>query len=466
MRSFKDFILSKSSLIKEADENKDWKKQFLKLEKGFVPPSKLKPVVEAFLNSSSIKIMDDTSKEITMPKKTLYLTGGSVRDFLRNKTPKNFNLSTDATPEQTASILNSAGFKMESDSYDMDLSFKPEIASENDKKTWTSGQSDDSGKVVSIKASVDGEDFDIFTLKKEDGSFTSNILDDSKNRDLTINAMYIELSKSDGENNKLYDPTKHGWYDIVQGNIKSIGNPESKIKEDSIRMMRAMRFYSQFDKAKLDESLEKAIEKLKDEIKNVPLSKVREEFLKGLMDPEVDPKRYLRIYGKTKLLQKIFPEVDINYNVPEILRNKKDKILSLSWMLQNNPLEKVQEVLSSKREDQETGWSNQEKNAVVYLLKLKEFDVNDIDDLIEQRKMTGLSEDQIKNWVDMFDVDGKSSRPQWARLVRSFARFSPDSSKLLHWNSDEFADASPVMKPQIIKHINKEKLKDMFRKNM
>ena len=95
MKSFKEFLSNKNNVIKE-DKNqepqKDWKKEFIKLEKGFVPPSNLKPVILAFSDSGNIPIMNDTSKEINMPKKSLFLTGGSVRDFLRNKTPKNYNL--------------------------------------------------------------------------------------------------------------------------------------------------------------------------------------------------------------------------------------------------------------------------------------------------------------------------------------------------------------------------------------
>ena len=455
MKSFKEFIANRSNLIKEADDNKDWKKQFIKIEKGFVPPSKLKPIIDAFLNSSSIKIMDDVSKEINMPKKSLYLTGGAVRDYLRNKTPKNYNLCTNATPEQVGMILSEAGFKKDSEG----------------KKTWSEG-SRDKNKVTSIMADVDGEKFEIETLRKKDGEFTDSIIEDSERRDLTINSMYIELSKSDGENSKLYDPTQNGWYDITNGNIKSSGDVESKFKEDKIRMFRAIRFYCQFGKAKMDDKVKDAIKKLRNEASKIPLSKIRDEFLLGLTDPDIDPKKYLKAYNSAKLIEKVFPKVGLNFNfdVPADFSNKKDKILALAWILQDNSIEDVKEVLSGirkiKNKEENTGWSNQEKSSVIYLLKLKEFDVNDLDDLIQERKGTGLSEEQIKNWVDMFNIEGKSSRPQWAKLVKSFAEFSPDYSQLTKWDSDEVEETNPVMRSHIIKNINKNKLKDMFDKNL
>jgi hypothetical protein len=102
---FKDFILLKE------EANKDWKKEHIQLEKGFVPPTKMRPVIKAFLNSGDIEVMKDTTKEINMPKKSLYLTGGSVRDFLKGKSVKDYHLVTNATPEQIALILHKGGFR-------------------------------------------------------------------------------------------------------------------------------------------------------------------------------------------------------------------------------------------------------------------------------------------------------------------------------------------------------------------
>jgi hypothetical protein len=143
--------------------------------------------------------------------------------------------------------------------------------------------------------------------------------------------------------------------------------------------------------------------------------------------------------------------------VPPDFANKKDKILALAWILQNNPINKIEQVLSPLRNIKdkysETGWSSQERMSVMFLLKLKEFDADYLDELLQERKFVGLSKDQIKNWVDMFDVDGKSTRPQWAKLIKSFASFEPDQSQLLKKGNSN-----------IVRFVNKEKLKDMFDK--
>lgn len=503
MKSFKDFLSKKLNEQTEQKENNDWRKEFIKLEKGFVPPSKMRPIIQAFLDSRSIKVMDDTSKEITMPKKSLFLVGGPVRDFLRGKAPKDFDLATNATPEQIALILHSAGFKYNpkpaegssGKSVGFKLSFEPDLAKESDKMKYYLKGSDVTGKPFVMGAIVDGEEFDIATFRKDakvtDGQaevdFVDNPHEDAARRDLTINALYIELTKADGENTKLYDPTKQGWHDITHGKVRTVGKAEDRFEEDKLRVMRAIRFHCKFGKGdSMDEDIEKSLPKFTS-LKGVALERIREEFLKGLTDPEVDPHKYISIYRRTNLLNKVFPGVEVSLNVPTKLRDKRDKSLALAWILQNNSIEKVSEVLSSIRKtsdgESNTGWSNQEKNAVLYLLSLKEFDVDNIDVYLDKRKGTGLSEEQIRDWVDLFDIadkDGniRSIRPTWSRMIRAFADFKPDPSKLVSWHQrDEkgktdaihpeiiekgYDKVNPAERGAIIRNINKEKLRTMF----
>jgi len=507
MKSFKDFISKKlNEQTEQKEKNNDWRKEFIKLEKGFVPPSKLRPVIDAFLNSGNIKVMDDTSKEISMPKKSLFLVGGPVRDFLRGKAPKDFDLATNATPEQIALILHNAGFKVsDGGKYDrsgkdgpkMKLSFEPEIAKSNDKKLWYLKGRDNSAsqKPFVIGAVVDGEEFDIATFRKDakvtDGQaevdFVDNPHEDAARRDLTINALYIELNKTDGENTKLYDPTKQGWHDIIHGKVRTVGKAEERFEEDKLRVMRSIRFHCKFGQGDaMDEDIEKSLPKFTS-LKGVALERIREEFIKGLVDSEVDPKKYISIYKRTNLLDKVFPGINVTLNVPPKLRDKRDKLLALAWILQNNSIEKVSDVLSSIRKTSDgqynTGWSNQEKNAIVYLLSLKEFDTDNIDVYLDKRKGTGLSEDQIRDWVDLFDIADKegnvrSTRPIWSRMIRTFADFKPDPTKLVTWHQKDEKGRTDIIHPEIVergydkvnpaerglivRNINKEKLKNMF----
>jgi tRNA nucleotidyltransferase/poly(A) polymerase len=434
MRSFQDFILYKE----EKEEKKDWKKEFIQLEKGFIPPDKMKPIIQAFLDSNDIQIMRDTSKEIKLPKKSLFLCGGSVRDFLKGKTPQGYHLATNATPPQIALILHSAGFKYSGDTPPQSLKLTFEPKGDPKVRSWKEGGSDNKGNYYSIIAEYKGEEFEIYTLKKDPKvsgaqsakEFVDSPVEDSGTRDLTINALYIELSKPDGENNKLYDPTEKGWHDAKNGVIRTVGNAEDRFSEDQTRILRAIRFHCRFGKGgKLDSDIEKALTKFKN-LDGVELEKVRDEFLKGLLHPDTDAQRYIDIYHKTGLINKLFPNIEINTEIPKEFSAKRDKALALAWLLQNNDVEDVADALAPSRviNDKEckTGWNQEEKRAVLFLLFLKEFTPEQRPEFLDAWKGTGLTKEQIKDWVEMFNTTDsrgrkRNLRPTWAVHVKTFA---------------------------------------------
>jgi tRNA nucleotidyltransferase/poly(A) polymerase len=442
---------------------KEWKKEFISMEKGFIPPPKMRPVVEAFLKSGEIKLMHDTSgKPVTMPKKSLFLVGGPVRDFIAGKAIKDFDLATNATPEQIALILASSGFTMSPDrsgkndeeAKPLKLTFKPKTSKPSDRKTWFVKGRDQSGKVFVVSAVVDGEEFEIATFRRDakvtDGAalvdFVDNPHEDASRRDLTINAMYIELTKADGENNRLYDPTGKGWHDIKNQVVRTVGRARDRFDEDKLRVMRAIRFHARFGKgARMDSDIENAIEDFAD-LRGVALERIRDEFLKGLLHPDVDVERYVKIYARTGLIERVFPGVQINMNIPSEFSSRRDKPLALAWLLQGNSLEVVESALGNMREVRgeqvPTGWTNQEKRAVLFLLELLEFSPQERPRMLKRMKGTGLSPDQVREWVNMFRVsDGghgggklRDTRPTWAKHVRTFA---DHDRPLAHWGEIE-----------------------------
>jgi tRNA nucleotidyltransferase/poly(A) polymerase len=515
MKSFKEFI-SEKKIISEANEKKKtWKDNYTHISPGFIPPSNLKPVMQAFLDSGKIELTSDTSSKVTMPKKNLYLVGGAVRDLLDKGAPKtDLDLATNATPVQIAQILDSAGFACECDNDGepldktrakeknekypkMHLPFSPTCKKEGDKKIWFLSGRDYSkeGKPMTITAVVDGSKFEISTFRKDlktvDGKaevdFTDDATEDAKRRDFTINAMYIELTKPDGENNKLYDPTGLGKPDLDQKMVRTSGDPTERFDEDKIRALRAIRFYCRFGSSgKLDSKTREAIYKFKN-LEGTALDKVRQEFLKGLDDADVDPLKYINLYEKFGLLKTVFPGVNLNTNVPVQFKNKKDRFLALAWILQDNSIDRVNEALSSNRNVGgrlvSTGWSNEERGIVTFLIKLKEFDLDQLDDFLANKKMYGISKESIRRWVSMFEsIDGgsvKHPRPNWAKRVNAFADFNPDSTKLVTWTiRNDDGKSTPELHPEIIKNnlaeipyehrgsalrdLNKAKLKQMF----
>ena len=493
MKSFKEFIANRN-VISEETEKKDWRKGYRKLENGFVPPSNLRPIVQAFIDSGSISLTNDTSSKVTMPKKSLFLVGGPVRDFLLDRKSKDLDLATNATPEQIAVILHNAGFTITKEDPKWDLPFKPKIAGDDDKKKYYLKGRDSADKPFVVGAVVNGEEFDVATFRKDaktvngqsEVDFVDNPHEDAERRDFTINAMYIELNKADKPNDKLYDPTDSGWRDLHAGEINAVGKAEARFDEDKLRVMRAIRMQAKYGKQPMNQSLKDAISKFSD-LEGVALERVREEFLKGLEDPLIDPKKYIVMYSRLGLLKKVLPGVHLNTEVPPQLADKKDKYLALAWILKDNPIESVERALGRNRRvgDREapTGWSNQERDIVTYLLRLKEFDMDQLDDLLSKKKILGITKDQIKKWVELFDVVDKHTvrtpRPNWAQSVKRFAGFTPDPMKLVSWHArDEqgnptteihpeiktlgMHDVPPHFRGSVVKDINKKKLRQMF----
>lgn len=457
-QSFKNYFIIKENEDGNEGPSKDWRKSFIQLEKGFIPPPKMKPIIEAFLKSGEIELATDITKAPTMPKKSLFLVGGPVRDFILGKPIKDYDLATNAAPEQTAHILSAAGFKMAKDrsgkkGKPLNLTFNPAIIEDETdeenapKKYWFIKGRDASqdGKAFVISAVVEKEEFEIATFRKDakvtDGAaevdFVDNPHEDAARRDLTINSMYIELTKPDGENNKLYDPTGKGWHDAKNGQVRTVGKAEDRFGEDKLRVLRALRFHSKFGAgANMDEDIEKAIPKFK-HMEGVALERIRDEFLKGLLDKEIDCKKYLTLYKRTGLLSKVFPGVQFDSgNVPAEFSDKKDKPLALAWLLQHNPIDKVAEVLAPTRKEgmdsKQTGWTTTERHAVMFLLKLKDFAPDRLPEFMKQRDGTGLTNQQIRDWVEMFKISGtnRHRRPWWAKQVNAYA----DHQRSVGWD--------------------------------
>jgi hypothetical protein len=145
--------------------------------------------------------------------------------------------------------------------------------------------------------------------------------------------------------------------------------------------------------------------------------------------------------------------------------------------MQDNPIDRVKEVMRSQK------WSNHEIEVVAYLLKLKEFDANELEHFISSRRILGVTKDQIRRWAELFDVvDGdtvRTPRPTWAKNLRSFSDFEPDQRQLVTWfakdaegkNTDQvhpeitkrnLAGVAGELRGSILRDINRERLRGMF----
>ena len=215
-----------------------------------------------------------------------YLVGGGVRDILLGLKPKDFDVATDAHPEQVRELFRNCRligrrFRL------AHVHFGREII-----------------EVSTFRAShidaVDGEGHE------EDGRIIRDNVygkldDDVWRRDFTVNALYYNI-----EDYSIVDYVG-GLEDIKKRQLRLIGIPEDRYQEDPVRMLRAIRFA-----IKLDFSIhpvsEQPIRKLAPLLEEIPEARLFEEFLKLFMSGQSE-KTYqqLREYG---LFAKLFPQTE------------------------------------------------------------------------------------------------------------------------------------------------------------
>lgn len=387
-------------IMKESAEEKDGKTVPTELKlsdngefKPFVVNkdvrSNLRPIIKAFLDSGNItlpglrpgekltSIGAKGEEEQKMKKKTLYLTGGAVRDHLKGKTPKDYDLATDATPAEIRLILSNAGFKetapLTGKHAPKGIEKKYNGLGEGGSKSkifYAKGW-DRAGNEFVIGAKVNGEEFEIATFRKDskgsdgrtpDKMEFAGIDEDSKRRDFTINSMYIPLTNPDGPNGKLID-NHGGAHHLQNGEVKFVGDPKARLEEDQLRALRYIRFATAHGKTDVPEEIKKAIEEIKD-LPAISRERVREEFIKGLSNPDIDPKKYIQMYKNLDLLGSVFPNMQFALESPEDFSGEKEKRLAVAWLLRNNEPESIAQMLKNNK------WENNEINDIINLIKL------------------------------------------------------------------------------------------------
>lgn len=203
--------------------------------------------------------------------------GGCVRDMLSGHTPHDFDIATSAHPDVVQSLF---------------------------KNTNAVGKA---FGVILVKEK--GETFEVATFRN-DGTYSdgrrpdsvvfSTMEEDAARRDFTINAMFFDPIKR-----KVFD-FENGQMDLDHGEIKFVGNADERIKEDNLRLLRAIRFALRFDFG-LTFRTENAIFNNAHLVKNVAPERVREEFVKMVMAGK--PRRMINLLFKTGLLEHILPEM-------------------------------------------------------------------------------------------------------------------------------------------------------------
>lgn len=210
----------------------------------------------------------------------IYLVGGVVRDILLKKPQKDWDLTTDATPEEILKIF-------------------PDGFYEN--KFGTVGLKTEIGVVEVTTMRKEGEYKD--SRHPTEVIWTKNIDEDLGRRDFTINAMALEINKDSKPT--IIDPFD-GQNDLKDKLIRAVGNPDTRFQEDALRLIRAIRFSAQLD-FKIEEKTLESVKKNSGLIRNISWERIRDELFKILESNS--PYEGIILLKDTGLLELILPEV-------------------------------------------------------------------------------------------------------------------------------------------------------------
>jgi tRNA nucleotidyltransferase (CCA-adding enzyme) len=229
-----------------------------------------------------------------------YLVGGCVRDLFMGRKPKDWDITTNAIPEEIIPLFPKTFYENNFGTVG--------VVQEETRPNGEVGQvSDETLKIIEITPyRVESSYSD--HRRPDSVQFSKNILDDLKRRDFTINAIAY-----DAESGEIIDPF-FGVADLARGIIKTVGNPKERFFEDGLRILRAIRFHVELN-FPLDSETEKSILENKDILKEVSRERIRDEFVKIIMSP--NPSGGLMLLKKLGLLIYVIPELEEGIGVEQ-----------------------------------------------------------------------------------------------------------------------------------------------------
>jgi len=300
----------------------------------------------------------------------LMFVGGCVRKLLKKELVNDIDIATNLSPDELKNILR-----------------------ENNINFIETGITHGTITVVINKIK-----FEITTLRKDvstDGrhanvEFISDWEEDAKRRDFTINAIYSDLK---GE---IYDPLG-GLKDLENKIVKFIGDPNERIREDYLRILRYFRFYTQYNNHQHDIKIVQAIKKGLNGIRKISKERILDEFSKIL-----NLKNFYELFNNEfscSVILTIFPQLKHYYrfraiqNIPNKIINRLNIPLILSILLIDNSDDCEFFLYKFK-------FSNRDKNRILFLLnKYKKINIKE---LLDEQKLVKLA--YLDNTEEIIDL--------------------------------------------------------------
>ena len=235
--------------------------------------------------------------------------GGCVRNALIGAPIDDIDIATTLTPDAVVAALKAAGLR----------SVPTGI---------------EHGTVTAIS---EHQPFEITTLRRDvstDGrratvAFTTDWAEDAARRDFRLNALYADAE------GVILDPTGRGFDDAMAGRIVFVGEPEGRIREDYLRILRFYRFYAWYGRGAPDAAAVAACADLAEGVERLSAERVSKELLKLLAAP--DPRPAVRLMHEAGVLGRVVPELTDLTLFAAMAALSGDPVLRLSALLPADP---------------------------------------------------------------------------------------------------------------------------------
>ena len=212
-----------------------------------------------------------------------YLIGGCVRDLLLKREPKDWDITTNAKPEEIQTLFEETFYENEFGTVG--------IVTDSDNPRL---------KVVEITPyRIEGKYSN--ARHPDEVRFSENLSEDLKRRDFTINALAY-----DPQTLKLIDEHE-GRADLVAKRVRTVGNPRERFEEDALRMLRAIRIASELDFVIETQTAEGIAAEAK-QLEKISRERVRDELVRILESDR--PMQALYVAQKLGILHYVIPEVE------------------------------------------------------------------------------------------------------------------------------------------------------------
>ena len=226
-----------------------------------------------------------------------YLVGGCVRDLILGRKPKDWDITTNAKPDDIQRLFEETFYTNDFGTVGVVLETK-----------------DESLKVVEVTPyrteSAYGD-----KRRPDSVTFGSSIEEDLARRDFTINALAYDDSKG-----HLIDFYK-GQNDLRNRVLRTVGNPDERFEEDALRLMRALRFVAELDFA-LDDETAAAIQRKASNLAHISKERIRDELSRILKSKQ--PMTALALAARLGLLTHIAPDIARGIGVEQNQAHKYD----------------------------------------------------------------------------------------------------------------------------------------------